>query len=114
LIRWGYAYIYGSCALVDDGRVFAFGRTPGIPAAGAQGVPQLLQEGALAAGIPVCALGTGCWATFAAFIEGPPPAEPGFSVKVIYERSQTQIQLTDSDRDPPTHFTHQSLNQSLN
>ena len=66
-----------SCALAEDGRVFAFGRAPGIPAAGQQGTPQLLQEGALAAGTTVCALSSGCYATHAAFAEGPPPAAPG-------------------------------------
>jgi len=39
-----------SCALVEDGRVFALGSAHGIPAAGRQGTPQLLEEGALAAG----------------------------------------------------------------
>jgi hypothetical protein len=66
-----------SCALVHDGRVFAFGFNVGIPAVGLNGIPQLLQEGALAAGTTVSALSTGCFATHAAFIAGPPPTEPG-------------------------------------
>jgi hypothetical protein len=70
-----------SCALVEDGRVFAFGRTPGIDR---QGTPQLLQEGALAAGTTVCALSTGCFADHAAFIEGAPPAEPGFEAPLVF------------------------------
>jgi hypothetical protein len=71
-----------SCVLAEDGRVFAFGSCDGIPAAGQQGTPQLLQEGALAAGTTVCALTTGCNATHAAFVEGPPPAAPGFEIEV--------------------------------
>ena len=66
-----------SCALAEDGRVFAFGTAVGIPMAGWNGMPQLLQEGALAAGTTVCALGTGCHARHAAFTAGAPPAEPG-------------------------------------
>jgi hypothetical protein len=73
-----------SCALAEDGRVFAFGRAPGIPAAGGQGTPQLLQEGALAAGTTVSALATGCWASHAAFVEGPPPASPGFEAPLVF------------------------------
>ena len=73
-----------SCALAEDGRVFAFGRCHGIPAAGRQGTPQLLQEGALAAGTTVCALSTGCFATHAAFAEGPPPAAPGFEAPLVF------------------------------
>jgi alpha-tubulin suppressor-like RCC1 family protein len=73
-----------SCALAEDGRVFAFGECVGIPAAGQQGMPQLLQEGALAASsTTVCSLGTGL-ATHAAFIEGPPPAEPGFEAPRVF------------------------------
>jgi len=72
-----------SCALAEDGRVFAFGECVGIPAAGLQGTPQLLQEGALADGTAVCALSTGCSATHAAFVEGPPPAKPGFEMPVV-------------------------------
>jgi alpha-tubulin suppressor-like RCC1 family protein len=65
-----------SCALAGDGRVFAFGRAPGIQ----EGVrtPQLLQEGALAAGTAVCAIGTGCSTEHTVFVGGPPPNEPGF------------------------------------
>jgi len=73
-----------SCALAEDGRVFAFGYCPGIPAAGRQGTPQLLQEGALAAGTTVCALSTGCFADHAAFIEGAPPAEPGLEAPLVF------------------------------
>jgi alpha-tubulin suppressor-like RCC1 family protein len=73
-----------SCAHAEDGRVFAFGYCPGITAAGRQGTPQLLQEGALAAGTTVCALSSGCFATHAAFIEGPPPVEPGFEVPLVF------------------------------
>jgi hypothetical protein len=73
-----------SCALAEDGRVFAFGTAVGIPAAGRQGIPQLLQEGALAAGTTVCALGTGCYADHAAFISGPPPAAPGFEAPLVF------------------------------
>ena len=73
-----------SCALAEDGRVFAFGYSVGIPAAGVQGTPQLLQEGALAAGTTVCTLSTGCFAEHAAFIAGPPPAEPGFEVPLVF------------------------------
>ena len=72
-----------SCALAEDGRVFAFGDCAGIPAAGRQGTPQLLQ-GALAAGTTVCALSTGCYAQHAAFIEGPPPAAPGFEAPLVF------------------------------
>jgi hypothetical protein len=50
-----------SCALAEDGCVFEFGCTDGIPAADGEGIPQLLQGGALAAGgAPVRALCTGC------------------------------------------------------
>ena len=56
----------------------AFGSCSGILAAGRQGTPQLLQEGALATGTTVCALSTGCWADHAAFVGGPPPTKPGF------------------------------------
>jgi hypothetical protein len=52
-------------------------------AAGQQGTPQLLQEGALAAGTTVCALSTGCNADHAAFIAGAPPADPGFEVPLV-------------------------------
>ena len=55
-----------------------------VSAAGRQGTPQLLQEGALAAGTTVCALSTGCWATHAAFAEGPPPAAPGFEAPLVF------------------------------
>ena len=72
------AGMHHSCALAEDGRVFAFGTAVGIPAAGRQGTPQLLQEGALAAGTTVCALSTGFRAEHAAFVAGPPPAEPGY------------------------------------
>ena len=78
------AGMLNSCALAEDGRVFAFGVCGGIPAAGRQGTPQLLQEGALAAGTTVCALSTGCYAQHAAFIEGPPPAEPGFEAPLVF------------------------------
>ena len=67
-----------SCALTEDGRVFAFGKCCGIPAAGAQGTPQLLQGGALVAGSPVCALGAGCQCQHAVLTVGTPPARPGF------------------------------------
>ena len=73
-----------SCALAEDGRVFAFGSCDGIPAADQQGTPQLLQEGALTAGTTVCALATGCNATHAAFIAGPPPAAPGFEAPLVF------------------------------
>jgi hypothetical protein len=73
-----------ACALAEDGRVFAFGTVHGFPAAGRQGTPQLLQEGTLAAGTTVCALSTGCYAQHAAFIEGTPPAEPGFEVPLAF------------------------------
>ena len=66
-----------SCALAEDGRVFAFGDCVGIPDAGEQGTPQLLQEGALAAGTTVRALGTGGYAKHAAFIMGKTPTTPG-------------------------------------
>ena len=78
------AGMHHSCALAEDGRVFAFGTAVGIPAAGEQGTPQLLQEGALAAGTTVCALSTGSWATHAAFAEGPPPAAPGFEAPLVF------------------------------
>ena len=64
--------------------MFAFGDCVGIPAADEQGTPQLLQEGALTAGTTVCALGTGCFATHAAFAEGPPPATPGFEPPLVF------------------------------
>jgi len=93
-IAAGYTH---SCALVEDGRVFAFGTAHGIPAAGHQGTPQLLQEGALAAGITVCALGTGSYADHAAFIAGKPPAEPGFSGAITVQAPApappTQLEL---------------------
>jgi hypothetical protein len=73
-----------SGALAEDGRVFAFGGCGGIPAAGWQGMPQLLQEGALAAGTTVCALSTGCYAQHVAFIEGAPPAKPGFEAPLVF------------------------------
>ena len=73
-----------SCALVVDGRVFAFGYCDSIPTAGWQGIPQLLDEGALTAGTAVCALGTGSWGAHAALIEGPPPAEPGFEAPLAF------------------------------
>ena len=67
---------FHSCALTEDGRVFAVGKCAGIPAEGARGIPQLL-HGALA-GTTVCALGNGFRAGHAAFIAGTPPSEPGF------------------------------------
>jgi hypothetical protein len=73
-----------SCALAEDGRVFAFGNAGGIPAADRQGTPQLLQEGALAAGTTVCALNTGCYAQHVAFTVGPPPAAPGFEAPLVF------------------------------
>jgi hypothetical protein len=78
------AGMHHSCALAEDGRVFAFGTAAGIPAAGGQGTPQLLQEGALAGGTTVSALSTGCFATHAAFAEGPPPAAPGFEAPLVF------------------------------
>jgi len=78
------AGMHHSCALAEDGRVFAFGDCAGIPAAGQQGTPQLLQEGALAAGTTVSALSTGSFATHAAFVEGPPPSEPGFEAPLVF------------------------------
>jgi hypothetical protein len=79
-----------SCALAEDGRAFAFGFCPGIPAAGGRSslaprwTPQLLQEGALTAGTTVSALGTGYRGEHAAFIAGPPPAEPGFEAPLVF------------------------------
>jgi alpha-tubulin suppressor-like RCC1 family protein len=73
-----------SCALAEDGRVFAFGTAVGIPAAGRQGTPQLLPEGALAAGTTVSALSTGVRGEHAAFIAGPPPAAPGFEAPLVF------------------------------
>ena len=35
-------------------------------------------------GTTVCALSTGCWATHAAFVEGPPPAGPGFEAPLVF------------------------------
>ena len=67
-----------SCALTEDGRVFAFGNCGGIPVAGQQGVPQLLQEGEMAAGTTVRVISTGCCARNVAFVQGAPPNEPGF------------------------------------
>jgi alpha-tubulin suppressor-like RCC1 family protein len=76
--------LHHSCALAEDGRLFAFGGCGGIPAAGQQGTPQLLQEGALAAGATVCALGAACFAQHAAFIVGAPPTEPGFEAPLAF------------------------------
>jgi alpha-tubulin suppressor-like RCC1 family protein len=89
-----------SCALVEDGRVFAFGRdddefgTPqgALPAAGADGTPQLLQ-GALAGVAPVCALGAGCQASHLAFLVGVPPAQPGFDAPVSFRWSRRRALL---------------------
>jgi len=77
--------------------VFAFGNTAGIPAAGRQGTPHLLQEGALAAGTTVCALSTGCYAAHAIFLSGPPPAEPGFDTAA--PPVPALIPLTNVERD---------------
>ena len=69
-IAAGYTH---SCALAEDGRVFAFGTAHGIPGPGGwNGMPQ-----PIAVGATVCALGTGCYGTHAAFIAGAPPTEPG-------------------------------------
>jgi hypothetical protein len=51
--------------------------------AGQQGTPQLLQEGALA-GTTVCALGVGYRGEHAAFIAGPPPANPGLEPPLAF------------------------------
>jgi hypothetical protein len=84
-----------SCALAEDGRAFAFGFSPGIPAAGQQGTPQLLQEGALAAGTTASTLSSGCSANHAAFIEGPPPAEPGFEPPLVFEMQKPAAKKPD-------------------
>ena len=47
-------------------------------------MPQLLQEGALAAGTTVCALGVGCSGEHSAFTAGTPPAEPGFEAPLVF------------------------------
>jgi hypothetical protein len=83
VVRISAGYMH-SCALAEDGRVFAFGECGGIPVAGEQGTPQLLQEGALAAGTTVSALSTGFRGEHAAFIAGPPPAEPGFEAPLVF------------------------------
>ena len=62
--------------------MFGFGCGGGVPAGGAQGVPQLLQ-GALA-DTTVCALGVGCYANHSVFVAGPPPAEPGFELPLVF------------------------------
>jgi len=84
-----------SCALAEDGRVFAFGWCDGIPDAGQQGTPQLLQEGALAAGTTVCALSSGYCADHAAFIAGPPPAEPGFELPLVFAMQKPAVKEPD-------------------
>ena len=74
-----------SCALADDGRVFAFGCADGIPAAEREGIPQLLQGGALAGdGAPVRALSVGCGGLHTALIAGTPPATPGFEAPLAF------------------------------
>jgi hypothetical protein len=78
------AGMFHSCALAEDGRAFAFGFCPGIPTAGQQGTPQLLEEGALTAGTTVSALSTGSCTDHAAFIAGPPPAAPGFEAPLVF------------------------------
>ena len=75
--------LHHSCALAEDGRVFAFGDGGGVPAAGAQGIPQLLQDAL--AGTTVCALGVGCGAQNSAFVGGTPPDEPGFETLLTFE-----------------------------
>ena len=71
-----------SFALTEDGRVFGFGRGGGVPAGGAQVLPQLLQ-GALA-DTTVRALGVGCFASHSVLVAGPPPAEPGFELPLVF------------------------------
>jgi alpha-tubulin suppressor-like RCC1 family protein len=68
-IAAGYSH---SCALTEDGQIFGVGTDGGVPAGGAQGLPQLLQ-GALA-DTTVRALGVGCRAHHSVFVAGPPPA----------------------------------------
>ena len=97
VVRVAAGYTH-SCALAEDGHVFAFGSCKGIPP---KFVPQLLQEGALAGDITVRALSTGCSATHMAFITGTPPPEPGFdgswrSTKADFEdREKKRKVLTD-------------------
>jgi alpha-tubulin suppressor-like RCC1 family protein len=67
-----------SCVLTEDGRWFAFGLCAGIPAAGQQGIVQLLAGGALAAGMTVRALATGSSSMHAASLSGTPPGTPAF------------------------------------
>ena len=71
VVRIAAGYLH-SCALVEGGRVFAFGRAIGIPDEGWSGIPQRIAEE-----LGVCALGTGCYGTHAAFVTGAPPTEPG-------------------------------------
>ena len=71
-----------SCALADDGRVFGVGRGVGVPAAGVQGTPLLLQ-GALT-DTTVRALGVGCNGLHTVFTMGTPPADPGFDLPVTF------------------------------
>jgi alpha-tubulin suppressor-like RCC1 family protein len=61
-----------SFALAEDGRVFGFGTAVGIPPAGWNGTPHPIDVEPA-----VCALGTGCYGTHAAFVTGAPPTEPG-------------------------------------
>jgi alpha-tubulin suppressor-like RCC1 family protein len=86
-----------SCALTEDGRVFAFGECNGIPAPCRQGIPQLLQEGALAGGTTVCALSAGCYSEHTIFLSGSPPAEPGFDTAAL--PAPAPIPLTNVERD---------------
>jgi alpha-tubulin suppressor-like RCC1 family protein len=80
-----------SCALTEDGRVFAFGRNGGVPAAGAKGIPQLLQD--TLAGTTVCALGGGCCAGHSAFVTGSPPDAPGFELPLAFPWHRRRLLL---------------------
>ncbi len=62
-----------SFLLTAHGSVFGCGTGAGIPAAGAQGIPQQLPLST-----SVRSLGGGCAANHRIFIAGTPPAEPGF------------------------------------
>ncbi len=85
VVRIAAGYIH-SCALAEDGRVFAFGSCPGTFTR--VRIPRTLIEGAAGehalalAGTTVCAVSSGAHAYHVAFIEGPPPAEPDFEFGV--------------------------------
>jgi hypothetical protein len=81
---WARWRMRASCASRRAAATRARSR-PIIPAADREGIPQLLQGDALAAGgAPVRALSTGCGGLHTALIAGTPPAAPGFEAPLAF------------------------------